>query len=97
MSEEPESKSEIADLKNSVKERMNAQSSCAAQFVAEHLGVVADHGCVDVIEAARGSADFATDKGLYLGFKSFGFFRCHLCFPVVMKRGARTGGGQPLA
>jgi len=33
-----EFKSEVADLKNSVKDRMNAQSSCAAQFVAEHLG-----------------------------------------------------------
>lgn len=32
-----EFKSEIADLKNSVKDRMNAQSSCAGQFVAEHL------------------------------------------------------------
>ncbi len=30
--------SEIADLKNSVKNRSNAQASCAAQFVAEHLG-----------------------------------------------------------
>jgi probable aminopeptidase NPEPL1 len=33
-----EFRSEVADLKNSVKDRMNAQSSCAAQFVAEHLG-----------------------------------------------------------
>lgn len=33
-----EFRSEIADLKNSVKDRMNAQTSCAAQFVAEHLG-----------------------------------------------------------
>ncbi|MCO4773267.1 MAG: leucyl aminopeptidase family protein [Deltaproteobacteria bacterium] len=33
-----EFKSEVADLKNSVKDRMNAQTSCAAQFVAEHLG-----------------------------------------------------------
>jgi len=30
--------SEVADMKNSVKSRSNAQSSCAAQFVAEHLG-----------------------------------------------------------
>ena len=30
-------KSKIADLKNSVKDRMDAQSSCAGQFVAEHL------------------------------------------------------------
>ena len=33
-----EFKSDVADLKNSVKDRMNAQSSCAAQFIAEHLG-----------------------------------------------------------
>ncbi|MCB9524701.1 MAG: leucyl aminopeptidase family protein [Myxococcales bacterium] len=32
-----EFKSEVADLKNSVKDRMNAQSSCAGQFIAEHL------------------------------------------------------------
>ena len=29
--------SKVADMKNSVKDRMNAQSSCAAQFIAEHL------------------------------------------------------------
>jgi probable aminopeptidase NPEPL1 len=29
--------SNIADLRNSVKDRMNAQTSCAAQFVAEAL------------------------------------------------------------
>ncbi len=33
-----EFKSKVADLKNSVKDRSNAQSSCAAQFIAEHLG-----------------------------------------------------------
>jgi len=33
-----EFKSRVADLKNSVKNRMNAQSSCAGQFIAEHLG-----------------------------------------------------------
>ena len=33
-----EFKSEVADLKNSVKDRMNAQASCAGQFIAEHLG-----------------------------------------------------------
>ncbi len=30
-------RSTVADMKNSVKDRMNAQSSCAAQFVANHL------------------------------------------------------------
>ena len=33
-----EFKSDIADMKNSVKDRMNAQSSCAAQFIYDHLG-----------------------------------------------------------
>ena len=33
-----EFRSEVADMKNSVKDRMNAQTSCAAQFVGEHLG-----------------------------------------------------------
>lgn len=32
-----EFKSQVADMKNSVKDRMNAQSSCAGQFIAEHL------------------------------------------------------------
>ncbi len=33
-----EFKSDIADMKNSVKDRMNAQTSCAGQFLADHLG-----------------------------------------------------------
>ena len=33
-----EFKSKVADMKNSVKDRANAQSSCAAQFIANHLG-----------------------------------------------------------
>ena len=32
-----EFRSKVADLKNSVKDRMNAQSSCAGQFIGEHL------------------------------------------------------------
>ncbi len=32
-----EFKSEVADMKNSVKDRSNAQSSCAGQFIANHL------------------------------------------------------------
>ena len=32
-----ELRSQVADMKNSVKDRMNAQSSCAAQFIANHL------------------------------------------------------------
>ncbi|GMF09109.1 unnamed protein product [Phytophthora lilii] len=34
----PEFKSSIADMKNSVKNRANAQVSCAGQFIANHLG-----------------------------------------------------------
>lgn len=33
-----EFKSNVADMKNSVKDRMNAQTSCAGQFIADHLG-----------------------------------------------------------
>jgi len=33
-----EFKSEVADMKNSVKDRNNAQASCAAQFIANHFG-----------------------------------------------------------
>lgn len=33
-----EFKSAVADMRNSVRDRMNAQTSCAAQFIAEHLG-----------------------------------------------------------
>ncbi|MBT5505699.1 MAG: hypothetical protein HOK17_00980, partial [Flammeovirgaceae bacterium] len=33
----PEFKSKVADMKNSVKDRMNAQSSCAGHFVESHL------------------------------------------------------------
>ena len=32
-----EFKSKVADMKNSVKDRMNAQTSCAGQFIADHL------------------------------------------------------------
>ena len=32
-----EFKSDVADMKNSVRDRMNAQSSCAAHFVEAHL------------------------------------------------------------
>ncbi|RHY76224.1 hypothetical protein DYB37_008474 [Aphanomyces astaci] len=33
-----EFKSKVADMKNSVKTRTNAQVSCAGQFIANHLG-----------------------------------------------------------
>lgn len=34
----PEFKSSVADMKNSVKDRSNAQVSCAGQFIGNHLG-----------------------------------------------------------
>jgi probable aminopeptidase NPEPL1 len=36
--------SAVADMKNSVKDRSNAQSSCAGQFIGNHLGEYADTG-----------------------------------------------------
>ncbi|KAE9318598.1 putative aminopeptidase [Phytophthora rubi] len=40
----PEFKSTIADMKNSVKNRANAQVSCAGQFIANHLGEFEETG-----------------------------------------------------
>ena len=37
----PEFSSKVADMKNSVRDRSNAQSSCAAQFIANHIEVSA--------------------------------------------------------
>ena len=39
-----EFKSEVADMKNSVADRSNAQSSCAAQFVGNHIESYLDQG-----------------------------------------------------
>ena len=36
--------SQVADMKNSVSDRMNAQSSCAGQFIANHLEDYLDNG-----------------------------------------------------
>jgi probable aminopeptidase NPEPL1 len=40
--------SKVADMRNSVKDRSNAQSSCAANFVAEHLSADYDGGWLHV-------------------------------------------------
>ena len=40
----PEFKSAVADMKNSVKDRSNAQVSCAGQFIGNHLGVFQETG-----------------------------------------------------
>ena len=49
-----EFKSEVADMKNSVKNRMNAQSSCAAQFVYWHIEDAGVRWChVDMAGPAR--------------------------------------------
>lgn len=39
-----EFRSQVADMKNSVKDRSNAQSSCAGQFIKNHLDAVAYEG-----------------------------------------------------
>ncbi|HRV80217.1 MAG TPA: leucyl aminopeptidase family protein, partial [Planctomycetota bacterium] len=54
--------SQVADMKNSVADRMNAQSSCAAQFVYNHLdGQKVAWGHVDL-------AGPASIKGRATGF-----------------------------
>jgi len=40
----PEFKSAVADMKNSVADRMNAQSSCAAQFIGNHIEEYVESG-----------------------------------------------------
>ena len=59
-----EFKSEVADMKNSVKDRMNAQSSCAGQFVAEHLDSDWEGGWLHIDLAGPVSAE---DRGTGFG------------------------------
>lgn len=61
-----EFKSPVADLKNSVKDRMNAQSSCAAQFIAEHLGDYARPWLHLDIAGASGNGERGTGYGVAL-------------------------------
>ena len=59
-----EFKSAVADMKNSVGNRNNAQASCAAQFIANHIeeyiGLGKDWVHVDM---AAPSTDSATERG----------------------------------
>ncbi len=61
-----EFKSPVADLKNSVKDRMNAQSSCAAQFIAEHLGDYQNLWLHLDIAGASGNGERGTGYGVAL-------------------------------
>lgn len=61
-----EFKSAVADMKNSVKDRLNAQSSCAGQFIAEHLGEYSGPWLhVDLAGPSR-SGERATGYGTHL-------------------------------
>ncbi len=69
-----EFKSEVADLKNSVKDRMNAQSSCAGQFVAEHLDADWEGAWLHVDMAGPvSSEDRGTGYGVALLAELLGF------------------------
>jgi probable aminopeptidase NPEPL1 len=60
--------SKVADMKNSVKDRMNAQSSCAAQFVGEHLDPDWEGAWlhVDLAGPSTNTADRGTGYGVGL-------------------------------
>jgi len=66
--------SKVADLKNSVKDRMNAQSSCAAQFVHEHIDSDWEGAWlhVDLAGPSTGSDDRGTGYGVGLLLELFG-------------------------
>jgi len=69
-----EFRSECADLKNSVKDRMNAQTSCAGQFVAEHLDADWDGAWLHVDMAGPvESEDRGTGYGVALLAELFEF------------------------
>ena len=50
-----EFKSEVADMKNSVKDRSNAQTSCAGHFIESHLDESYEGGWLHVDMAGPGS------------------------------------------
>jgi len=56
--------SKVADMRNSVKDRSNAQSSCAANFIAEHLAADYDGGWLHVDMAGPA---WAGDRGTGYG------------------------------
>jgi probable aminopeptidase NPEPL1 len=62
-----EFKSQVADMKNSVKDRANAQCSCAAQFIANHLPDPAPRWIhIDIAGTAWNSEDRGTGFGVGL-------------------------------
>ncbi|NOY28580.1 MAG: leucyl aminopeptidase family protein [Oligoflexia bacterium] len=62
-----EFKSTLADMKNSVKDRMNAQSSCAGQFISNHLPTDPPRWVhVDIAGPAWGPNDRGTGYGVGL-------------------------------
>ena len=64
--------SKIADMKNSVKSRVNAQSSCAAQFVANHLGDFDGEWLHVDMAGPAGIGDRGTGYGVALLLELFG-------------------------
>ena len=62
-----EFKSHVADMKNSVKDRANAQCSCAAQFIANHLPDPAPRWIhIDIAGTAWNAQDRGTGSGVGL-------------------------------
>ncbi|MGF1509161.1 MAG: M17 family metallopeptidase [Myxococcota bacterium] len=81
-----EFESPIADMRNSVKNRMNAQSSCAAQFVYSHLeGVDVRWGHVDLAGPA-----FRSDRGTGFGVGLLAQTVAHLGSPSRRPRPRRS-------
>ena len=62
----PEFKSAVADMKNSVKNRANAQSSCAAQFIYNHLEGTHSRWCHIDMAGPVYRSDRATGFGVAL-------------------------------
>lgn len=61
-----EFKSPFADLKNSVKDRMNASSACAGQFVGEHMGDYSGLWLHLDIAGPSGVGEYGTGYGVAL-------------------------------
>mmetsp|Transcript_36257 Transcript_36257/g.71263 ORF Transcript_36257/g.71263 Transcript_36257/m.71263 type:complete len:536 (+) Transcript_36257:43-1650(+) len=62
-----EFKSAVADMKNSVKNRSNAQSSCAGQFIGNHLGSFQEEGNWLHVDMAYPSFDAADERATGYG------------------------------
>lgn len=61
-----EFKSPFADMKNSVKDRMNASSACAGQFIGEHMGDYAGKWLHLDIAGPAGEGEYGTGYGVAL-------------------------------